>query len=397
VIRRLLKPLLKRVLRHYGYQVTIVRTSRDDLAARFRPYRAKVQPARADLPRVLHVIGNFYTGGSARLVVDLVEQLGDRFAQTVITRDMSSPPDYVGLDIEIRPWFHEPEDVLQVLLGARPDLVHFHYLGPSFSRIGVGDWWWCVSLFRAFEQLKRPVIENVNIPIAPFVSDAVDCYVFVSDFVRERFGYPQSRSLTVYPGSDVRSFRPTGNDRADDCIGMVYRLEGDKLDRHAIDVFVEAVKRRPGTRVMIVGGGPLLSPYQAAVTEAGLEDAFTFTGYVAYDDLRRYFGRMRVFVAPIHTESFGHVVPLAMSMGIPVAAYATGALPEILNDPTVLAPPGDASALADVVCGLLEDKSRSLLLGAANRERAVALFSREAMAERYAALYEDLLSEAGAR
>jgi glycosyltransferase involved in cell wall biosynthesis len=396
-VKRFLRQQLKRLLRHFGYQITITRAagarwSDDDSASTFRPYQAKVPSAPADAPRVLHVIGNFYPGGAPRLIVDLVEQLGDRFAQAVLTREVWSPPAYVGLNVEARPWLRSSDEALDAIREASPDLIHVHHLGPSFSWIGLGDWEWYVNIFQALERLDRPVIENVDIPIAPHVSDAVDCYVFVSDYVRERFGYPNSRSLTIYPGSDIRMFsRDGGIDMPDDCVGMVYRLEGDKLDEHAIDVFIEVVKRRSSTRALIVGGGPLLPRYQAAVAAAGVEDAFTFTGYVAYDDLPEYYRRMGVFVAPVHTESFGHVVPLAMSMGIPVAAYAAGALPEILADLSVLAPPGDAAQLAEIICTLLEDRPRSLALGATNRERAVERFSVDAMADRYATLYDEFL------
>lgn len=388
-----IKRQIKRVLQRYGYTVWITRTARrreDDYAPTFRPYRATVGSPRAGAPRILHVIGNFYTGGSPRLVVDLVERLGDRFAQSVITRDASSPPAYVGLPVETQRWFHSPDEALQSLLAHRPDLVHVHYLGPEFSNVALGDWQWCTNLFGALERLEKPVIENVNIPIPPYVSDAVDCYVFVSDSVRGRFAYPHLRSTTIYPGSDVAAFRNDGGP-ADDCAGMVYRLDGDKLDEHSIDVFIRVVERRPGTRVLIVGGGPLLPRFEAAVAAAGVEGTVTFTKYVGYDELPSYLRRMAVFVAPIHAESFGHVVPLAMSMGLPVAAYAAGALPEILGDASVLAPPGDADALAEVVSGLLDDRERRLRVGAANRHRAVERFSVETMAERYAELYDELL------
>jgi glycosyltransferase involved in cell wall biosynthesis len=395
-LKRLLKRQVRRVLRNYGFEINSAAGApwpRDYFSSTFRPYRVKVPSTSDHVPRVLHVIGNFYTGGSSRLIVDLVERLGDRFAQAVLTRDVSSPPAYVGVKVETRPWLRNLGDAFDALSETRPDLVHVHHIGTTFSRIGLGDWDWYVNLFKALERLDRPVIENVNIPIAPYVSDAVSCYVFVSDYVREHFGHPNSRSLTIYPGSDVDTFRRGRNvDVSDDCVGMVYRLDGDKLDEHAIDVFVEVVKRRPGTQALIVGGGPLLSRYERAVAAAGIEDAFTFTGYVAYDDLHAHYQRMGVFVAPVHSESFGHVVPLAMSMGIPVAAYAVGALPEILADVSVLAPSGDATALAEIVCALLDDRDRRLALGAANRERSVERFSVEAMAERYAALYEELLS-----
>jgi glycosyltransferase involved in cell wall biosynthesis len=136
----------------------------------------------------------------------------------------------------------------------------------------------------------------------------------------------------------------------------------------------------------------LLSHYRAIVAAAGIEDAVTLPGYVAYEDLRTFYERMSVFIAPVHHESFGHVVPLAMSMGIPVAAYEVGALPEILEDASVLAPPADAEALADIVCSLLDDRDRRLELGAANRQRCVERFSVQAMADRYADVYQDLLA-----
>jgi glycosyltransferase involved in cell wall biosynthesis len=174
---------------------------------------------------------------------------------------------------------------------------------------------------------------------------------------------------------------------------MVYRLDDDKLHPNAIDVFVSIVAQRPGTRALVVGGGPLLERYRRVVAAAGLAESFTFTGYVSYDDLHAYYAQLSVFVAPVRSESFGHVVPLAMSMGIPVAAYAVGALPEILDDSSVLAPPGDAETLAAIVCQLLDSRDRRLALGAVNRNRAVERFSVDAMANQYAELYASVLAD----
>jgi glycosyltransferase involved in cell wall biosynthesis len=393
-VGRFLKRQLRRLVRHYGYEIIRApgaRWPRDYFAATFRPYRARVSSRSGDIPRVLHVIGNFYTGGSPRLVVDLVERLGERFSQSILTRDVSSPPAFSGVDLDVRPWLLHLEDALQAVSRTQPDLIHVHHIGTRFSRLGLGDWDWFATIFEALEQLDRPVIENVNIPIAPYVNDAVSRYVFVSDYAREYFSYPELPSETIYPGSDVEMFCRGGADVPDDCVGMVYRLDGDKLDDQAIDVFVKVITKRPGTRALVVGGGPLLSHYRAIVAAAGIEDAVTLPGYVAYEDLRTFYERMSVFIAPVHHESFGHVVPLAMSMGIPVAAYGVGALPEILDNASVLAPLGDAETLAEIVCSLLDDRNRRLALGSANRQRCVENFSVETMADRYADLYQELL------
>jgi glycosyltransferase involved in cell wall biosynthesis len=394
-VGRFVKRRLRHLLRRYGYEIVRAPgapSPGDHFAASFKPYRAKANSGVGERPRVLHVIGNFYTGGSPRLIVDLVERLGERFAQAVLTRDVSSPPAYTGVDLDVRPWLLNLEDALHAVSRTQPDLVHVHHIGMRFSRLGLGDWDWFATIFEALEQLDRPVIQNVNVPIAPHVSAAVSRYIFVSDYARERFGYPELSSATIYPGSDVEMFRRDGAGVPDDCVGMVYRLDGDKVDKRAIDVFVHVVKRRPRSRALVVGGGPLLSHYRAIVGAAGIEDAVTLPGYVAYEDLRSFYERMSVFIAPVHHESFGHVVPLAMSMGIPVAAYEVGALPEILEDTSVLAPPADAEALADIVCSLLDDRDRRLELGAANRQRCVERFSVQAMADRYAHVYQDLLA-----
>ncbi|MGG2024154.1 hypothetical protein AB1J88_29440 [Pseudomonas sp. S8] len=42
-------------------------------------------------PRVLHVIANFMTGGSSRLVVDIYEYLGVRFEQSILTSHAPIP------------------------------------------------------------------------------------------------------------------------------------------------------------------------------------------------------------------------------------------------------------------------------------------------------------------
>jgi glycosyltransferase involved in cell wall biosynthesis len=337
------------------------------------------------------VIANLYTGGSARLVVDLVERLGT-FEHVVVVRTLPPKLHYVGLDTVETPSVSGAAEAFAILRRSKPDLVHVHFLGHDRDKYGRGDRDWYEPFFRAAETYGCPVVENVNIPVAPYISDAVSCYVFVSDYVRERFGRDGDRNITIYPGSDVDLFSQRSDATADGRIGMVYRLEADKLDESAIDVFIEAVRRRPHTTATIVGGGRWLEPYRERVQAAGLAEAFTFPAYVAYEELPRLYAQFAVFVAPPHTESFGHVVPLAMSMGVPVAAYAVGALPEILGDARALAPPGDVVSLAAKIVDFLDDPGLRRELGTANRDRARRLFSADKMAADYQKLYEELLA-----
>jgi glycosyltransferase involved in cell wall biosynthesis len=372
---------------------TAARVECETSAGSFRPYRVRpFAPTRTGLPRVLHAVANFHTGGSARLVVDLIENLNGTVDQAVVVRDVPPRPHYVGLSLRIVPQLRSAALARRLLREACPDLVHLHFLGHHRNRYSKEDWDWYHGLVEAAADAEIPIVENVNVPVTPYFSPAVRCYVFVSDYVRTIFGRDGCRNVTIYPGSDLELFsRPRGADPPDGCIGMVYRLQRDKLDETAIEVFAEVLRQRPSARALIVGNGVLLETYRSAVKRAGLDRAVTFTGHVGYAQLPRLYEQMSVFVAPPHTESFGHVVPLAMGMRIPVAGYDVGALPEILGEDGVLVPGGDARALAGRVIDLLDDRHYRLRLGAANRERAERLFSVGRMVAEYRMLYLELL------
>lgn len=344
-------------------------------------------------PRVLHVLANFHIGGSPRLVIDIVEHLDHRYEQSVVSWDLPRVPAYAGITVRHHA-AKSAEAAVRVLRAQRPDLLHIHYLGHHGDKYGARDWEWYRHWFAAAERVGVPVIENINIPTEPYVSDAVACYVYVSDYVRSKFGRRDGRHVTIYPGSDLDMFqRAIVPAPADDCLGMVYRLDGDKVNERAIEPFIDSIRLRPGTRALIVGGGSLLDHYRRRVVEAGMEDAFTFTGYVAYDALPALYQEMSIFVAPVHWESFGQVTSFAMGMQLPVVGYDVGAIPEIVNDATLLAPSGDSSQLGAIAAALLDDRARRVMIGDANRARAERLFSVKAMVAAYESLYDELVTD----
>lgn len=359
-----------------------------DFAPSFKPYRVNYPGiAFKRRAKVLHAIANFITGGSSRLVVDLVERLSDEFEQEIMTAYKPHPPAYVGIKVREYPPLPKYEEIVRHIETYKPALIHVHYWGA-------GDFDWYDLVFRAADELGIPVIENVNTPVEPYLSRSIRHYVFVSNYVRQEFGPEEilEKSTVIYPGSDFDLFvRRKDSAVPDDCIGMVYRLDCDKLNMESIDVFIKVVQRRPGTKALIVGGGYYLEAYREAVRNAGLEDAFEFPGYVSYDQLPEYYERMSVFVAPVYKESFGQVSPFAMSMEIPVAGYNVGALAEIIGYPNLLAPPEDSDQLADIIIGLLDNRGRRLEVGMANRRRAQSHFSVQVMVSRYRELYRQIL------
>ncbi|MEJ8823991.1 methyltransferase domain-containing protein [Variovorax humicola] len=335
--------------------------------------------------RVVHVIANFCLGGSSRLVVDLIECLGSEFDHSVVTSYIPNPPDYTGLQITEYAGIPEVSQFVSHFVTYDPDLVHVHYWGDC-------DEIWYSRAIAAAEQLNIPIIENVNTPVDPYFSDGISQYIYVSKYVQQRFGKIGPNHTTIFPGSDFGKFARLKNSAMpDDCIGMVYRLERDKLNENAIAPFIETVKIRPQTRVLIVGGGSLLSSFVTATKEAGVFQNFEFTNYVAYDKLPDYYRRMSLFVAPVWKESFGQVAAFAMNMHIPVCGFDVGAIAEIIDEPDLVAPAGDSDKLARIICKLLDDLPLREKLGSKMHRRAQTLFSQKAMIEAYASIYNATL------
>jgi glycosyltransferase involved in cell wall biosynthesis len=347
-------------------------------------YQAKMLVApQIGRQRIVHVIGNFLTGGSSRLVTDLFERLGHLYEQEVATQYNPVPPNYTGIPIHEFAGNRAQEEFTDYLRRYRPELIHVHYWEDPA---------WYGKMINAAREFNCKVIQNINTPTSPYIDGCISRYIYVSDYVKNRFGKRNASSFTIYPGSNFKLFsREISQALPDDCIGMVYRLDIDKLDKRSIDVFIKVVQKRPQTKVIIVGGGPYLEPYKAAVKAHQVQNAFTFAGFVPYEKLIEFYGQLSLFVAPVWKESFGQVSPFAMSMGIPVVGYNVGALAEIIGDARLLAPRGNSDELAKIIIGLLDDKESRRQIGYRNRERAHKLFSLESMIDNYLKLYQELI------
>jgi|GEM_PF-517294 len=350
-----------------------------------KTYHAQVlYPRHQKRPKIVHALANFLTGGSSRLVVDLVEHLGHKYDQEVISFFIPSPLAYAGVVLHDFSGDVAKERIETFLKEKNAQILHVHYWGE-------GDAVWYRKVFQAAENWPGILIENVNTPVVPYISDRVNHYVYVSTYAKNFAACEAEKSSVIYPGSNLTLFDRNEAPIPDNVIGMVYRLDSDKLKEDAIEVFIKVVKKRPRTRVLIVGGGEYLNAYQRQVSEEGATANFEFTGYVPYNRLPGYYQQMSIFVAPVWKESFGQVSPFAMSMNIPVAGYRIGALSEILGSEDLLAThPND---LAELIVNLLEDRERRIEIGRNNYLRVHERFSVEAMVAAYHGLYEQLIHD----
>jgi glycosyltransferase involved in cell wall biosynthesis len=133
-------------------------------------------------------------------------------------------------------------------------------------------------------------------------------------------------------------------------------------------------------RFIFVGRHDAVPRYYAAVRALIAEyqmlpDRFWFTGPVPDEELAAYYRNAHAYVSL--SEHAGFCAPLveAMTMDVPVLAYAAGAVPETLGGAGVIFSPKDLEQAAELLGALVYDHDlrRSIVDGQRRRARAFAL------------------------
>lgn len=226
-------------------------------------------------------------------------------------------------------------------------------------------------------------------------------FVAVSEADRQRMisiEHVKPEKTAVIPAALVRRERATGRDaRADlgipagaPVVGTVASMRAQKAHGVLVDAFAEVLRSLPDAHLVLVGDGECRRETEAHVQGRGLTERVHLTGNRA--DVPDLISAFDVSALSSDYEGTPLFVFESMSLGKPVVATAVGGLREVIEDGRsgVLVPPQDPPALARALAGLLRDPARRESIAAAGRDR-LEDFTVERAAERFAALYEELL------
>ncbi len=100
----------------------------------------------------------------------------------------------------------------------------------------------------------------------------------------------------------------------------------------------------------------------------------------------------KIFVHPSHKEGFGIAVAEAMMAGKPIIVSNAGALPELIEDGKsgMVVDPFDATAWADSILKLIDDKNLANDMALNAKQRAKEKFSVKQFVSEYEKLYSIL-------
>lgn len=338
--------------------------------------------AKGEKPHIAHMIvwlGGM--GGAPRMILDLANGLKDKYNMEGITLADDFYFKYSNFRVH---HFSKPEKTLDFLLSNPPDILHTYYYG---------DWKGFHKNFEAIlkSELPSKIIENLLVPIHIYRSDRINHYIYCSQYIKDIQHEHPNNETVIYPGTNIDEYQPNPErTEMPNSVGMVYRLWDDKIDQSTIEIFISLAKKRPSTLIYIVGGGFNFHHYVERVRQEGVRANFHFSGEIGYRDLHNWYDKFGIFVAPVHNESFGMVVPYAMSKNIPVIGYRRGAIPEILGDTNAIV--NTSPEMVDKMIYLLDHPDKAKQIAQDSRERIIAHFSQKKMIKDYDTIYQRLIN-----
>jgi len=156
-----------------------------------------------------------------------------------------------------------------------------------------------------------------------------------------------------------------------------------------IDLLFETVARirqADSFKLVILAGGSFAT-FTNQVRSLGLESRVIVRENV--NVIEDYLQAADLGLVTSDTESFCLSILEAMCFACPSVATAVGGIPEVIDDNVtgLLAPAGDAEALARAIETLIQDPARRVALGQSAQTRARAKFSADVIVPQYEALY----------
>ena len=127
------------------------------------------------------------------------------------------------------------------------------------------------------------------------------------------------------------------------------------------------------------------------ITAAGFP--MSFLGQLGDERMRDAYRSANVVVVPSRLENLPQVATEAASCGVPVVAFNTCGLPDVVvhKKTGLLVEPFDPEEMATAIAALFRDSNLASRMGEAGRKRAVELWSYPVVAKQYLQLYATLI------
>ena len=200
-----------------------------------------------------------------------------------------------------------------------------------------------------------------------------------------------ARRLHLAPlGVDLDLFRPDAQQaaRAENRIVHVGALTPVKDQALLLWAFAELKRDGAGATLEIVGNGPLRPELERLAERLAVTHSVCFRGAVDHAELPRVYRGASACVVSSRHEAQCMVALEAAACDVPLVGTRVGVIPELSRS---VAPIGSPVALAQELSAVLDDVGAESARAVVQRK-----FSLERSAERFRALYANLVTDQGA-
>lgn len=204
----------------------------------------------------------------------------------------------------------------------------------------------------------------------------------LAGYAEHAVGIPSQRLSVVPNGVDLERFRRQLPEE-----GFRVVWVGLMVPVKRLDVLLRAMALTWGIRLDLVGDGPLREQVEAEITELGISDRVTLTGFQRRPEA--WLGRAHVVVLTSDAENCPLSILQGMASGCAVVATAVGGVPELVRDGLdgLLVDPGDPGAVATALQRLHSDQGQLHEMQRSAVRRAES-FAVRAMARTIGAVYD---------
>ncbi|MGM9668719.1 MAG: polysaccharide pyruvyl transferase CsaB [Faecousia sp.] len=370
--------------------------------------------------RILHIISGGDTGGAKTHVLSLLQGLKETqtvhmlcFVESEFTREARER----GIPMTVYREAVTPGLIRRIVRRVREEryeVIHCH--GAKGNVIGM--------LLRLFVDVpvistvhSDPKLDYLGRPLAAATYGVanrmalrfLDSWIGVSDSMGDLLisrGFPAQRIYSIYNGVDFSNLadpmprgdylRSLGLDWPEDAtvFGIAARISAVKDMTTLVKAFAEAVRVKPGIRLLIAGDGEQRQEIEALARRCCPAGSVHFAGWVS--DTTSFYYALDVNLLTSLSETFPYAITEGARMRCATISTAVGGVPKVVLDEEtgILIRPGDIRALADGMIRLANDPGLRKRFGDALYEKVRREFSVEATVERQVVIYETILRRA---
>ncbi|MEM5855547.1 MAG: glycosyltransferase family 4 protein [Candidatus Aenigmatarchaeota archaeon] len=239
----------------------------------------------------------------------------------------------------------------------------------------------CFPSWLASKVLKKPIVCYVNHILGPywkdvrgkiagrifeffekiFLSRDFDAIIFQNNSalaLGKKIGLKAKRIFLIHPGVDFKKFKPRKKENFVLFVGSV-KMDKSLIKLKGLEYLIEAAKKLPETKFVIVGGGKDLENLKKIAPENVI-----FKGILRGKALSDVYGKALIFCLPSLSEGFGLSILEAMASGCAiVSTISIGQVDKIIKRKS-------SEEISKRIISLIRNKEFTVKIGKKNRRLA---------------------------